>query len=134
MLDILVLGSVTVSVDLEIADQVFDAEDQARLAGDGRAVGQPAGASAHGFDQEEHPAGLGIGQQVADLARQGLDRREISEREIDSAVVVVDGLGNVNDRDPPLAGGQILLDSFEFVGGFERVVAADRDQCIDSER
>ena len=69
---------------LEITDQVFDAEDQARLAGDGRAIGQPACASAHGFDQEEHPAGLGVGEQVADLARQGFDRREVAEREVDA--------------------------------------------------
>ena len=129
-----VLGSVMRFRGLEVVDQVLDAQDQAGLAGDGRAVGQPAGASAHGFDQEVHPAGLGVGQQVADLARQGLDGREVAEREVDAAVVVVDRLGNVDDRDPPFAGRKIFLEPLELVGRLERVVAADRDQCIDAQR
>ena len=129
-----VLGSVTVSSVIEVVGEVLDGEDQAGLAGDGRAVGQPAGAAAHGLDQEVHPARLGVGQQVADLAGQRLDGREVAEGEVDAAVVVVDRLGDVDHRDPRLVRGQVVLEPLELVGGLERVVAADRDQGIDAER
>ena len=81
-----------------------------------------------------HAAGLGVGQQVADLAGQRFNRGEVAEREVDASVVVVDRLGHVNDGDMPLARRQEFLNAFEFVSGFEGVVAADRDQCIDFER
>ena len=44
---------------------------------------------------------FGVGQQVADLAGQELDRREVAEGEVDAAVVVVDRLGDVDHLDPP---------------------------------
>ena len=42
---------------------------------------------------------LGVGQQVADLAGQELDGREVAEGEVDAHVVVVDRLGQVDDGD-----------------------------------
>ena len=56
---------------LVLAGDVLDADHQAGLAGDGHAVGQPAGAAAHALGQEVAAVGLGVGQQVADLARPG---------------------------------------------------------------
>ena len=55
---------------LVLAGDVLDADHQAGLAGDGRAVGQPAGAAAHRLGDEVRPAGLGVGQQIADLLGQ----------------------------------------------------------------
>ena len=118
----------------DVVDQVFDREHQARLAGDGRAIGQPAGAAAHRLDHEVHAAGLGVGEQVADLARQELDRGEVAEREVDSAVVVVDRLGNVHDGDSRGIGAQVVLEPLELVGGLQGVVAADRYQGVDAQR
>ena len=81
---------------------ILDADHQAGLAGDRGPVGQPAGASAHGLGDEVGPGGLGVGEQVADLAGQCLDGREVAESEVDALVVVVDRLGNVDDGDARL--------------------------------
>ena len=118
----------------QVVGEVFDGEDQAGLAGDGRAIGQPARAAAHRLDQEVHPARLGVGQQIADLAGQGLDGREIAEGEVDAPVIVIDRLGHVNHGDSRLFRGQVILEPLELVGGLERVVAADRDQGIHAQR
>ena len=118
----------------QVVGEVFDGKHQAGLAGDGRAIGQPARASAHGFDQEIHPAGLGIGQEIADLAGQGLDGREIAEGEVNAPVIVVDRLGYVHHGDSRLVRGQIILKPLELIGGLERVVTTDRDQGVHSQR
>ena len=116
------------------ADDVLDADHQAGLAGDGHAVGQPAGAAAHRLDEEVGAVGLGVGDQVADLAAEEVDGREIAEREVDAAVVVVDRLRQMDDGDPRRVGRQLLLIELELVGRLERVVAADRDQRVDADR
>ena len=79
-----VLGSVGLLAGLVLAGDVLDADHQAGLAGDGRAVGQPAGAAAHGLGEEVAAGRLGVGQQVADLAGQELDGREVAEGEVDA--------------------------------------------------
>ena len=46
---------------LVLAGDVFDADHQAGLAGDGRPIGQPAGAAAHALGQEIGTVGLRVG-------------------------------------------------------------------------
>ena len=117
-----------------LAGDVLDADHQAGLAGDGHAVGQPAGAAAHALGEEVAAVGLGVGQQVADLGGEELDGREVAEGEVDAHVVVVDRLGQVDDRDAAAARRELLLEELELVGGLERVVAADGDQGVDAQR
>ena len=117
-----------------LVDDVFHAHHQAGLAGDGGAVGQPAGAAAHRFGDVIAARGLGVGQQIADFARQNVHRREVSEGEVDARVVVVDRLRHVDHRDSLVARRQLLLEEPEFVGRFQGVVAADGDQGVDLER
>lgn len=83
----------------ESAVNILDAEHQARFTGHRSAVGQPSGRSSHRFGEVIGPGRLGIGQKVADLAGQGLDSGEIAEREVDSEVVVINRLGDVDDPD-----------------------------------
>ena len=82
-----------------LAGDVFDADHQAGLAGDGGPVGQPAGAAAHRLGDEIAAVRLGVGQEVADFAGQNFHRGEITEGEVDARVVVVDGLGQMDHRD-----------------------------------
>ena len=98
------------------------------------AVGQPAGAAAHGLGQVIAAVGLGVGQQVADLRGQDLDGREVAEGEVDAHVVVVDRLGQMDHGDAAAAGGQLLLEELELVGRLQRVVAADGDQGVHAQR
>ena len=113
---------------------VFDADDEAGLAGDGDAVGEPAGAAAHRLDEEIAAVRGGIGDQVADFFAEEVDGRKVAEGEVDAAVVVVDRLGEMDDGNAASVGRELLLIELELVGGFERVVAADRDQRIDADR
>ena len=94
---------------LELAGDVFDADDQAGLAGDGRAVGQPAGAAAHRLGDEIAAGRFGVGQQVANLAGQHLDGREVAEREVDARVVVVDRLRQMDDRESACCPAAVAL-------------------------
>ena len=81
----------------ELADDVLDRDDHVRLAGDGDAVREPAGLAAHGLDDEVAAGRHRVGAQVEELVRHDVDGREEAEREVDAAVVVVDGLGDVDD-------------------------------------
>ena len=119
---------------LELAGDVFDADDQAGLAGDGGAVGQPAGAAAHGLGDKVAARRLGVGQQIADLAGQHVHGSEVSEGEVDARVVVVDRLRQVDHGDVLAARRQLFLKELELVGGFQGVVAADGDQGVDAHR
>ena len=104
---------------------IFHADHQTCFAGNGGAVGQPAGAAAHGFGQIVDPRGFGIVKQVANLAGQRVDGGEIAEGEIDAGVIVIDGFRQMHDGNMLGAGGEAILKQFKFVGGFQRVVAAD---------
>ena len=117
----------------EVAGDVLDGEHEVGLAGDRDAVGQPAGLAAHGLDDEVARGRDRVGAQVLELLGHDVDRGEEAEGEVDAAVVVVDGLGQVDDLDPARLGGQPLLVLVEEVGGLEGVVAADRDQRVDVE-
>ena len=118
----------------KLANDVLDADYEAGLADDRRAVGQPAGAAAHRLDHEITPVRLGVGQQVADFPRQNFDRGKIAEGEIDTGIIVVDGLGNVDHADSPRRRRQRLLKLGEFVGRLQGVVAPDGDQRVDVKR
>lgn len=132
------LDGFTVLLDLfdigVLADDVFDADDEARSAGDGGTVGEPAGAAPHRFDEEVGAVAGGVGDEVADLGSEGFDGGEVAEGEVDAAVVVVDGLGDMDNADLLGTSRQAFLKETELVGGFEGVVAADGDEGIDFER
>ena len=113
---------------------VFDADHGAGFARHGHAVGQPAGAAAHGFDEKVRAAGFGVAQQVATFGGQRVDGRKIAERKVDAHVVVVDRLGQVDQGHPRLVLRQAILIQLELVGRFQRIVAADRDHGIDADR
>ncbi len=119
---------------LVLAGDVLDADHQAGFAGDGHAVGEPAGAAAHALDEVITAVGLAVGQQVAHLGGEELDGGEVAEGEVDAHVVVVDRLRQVDDGNPAAAPRQLLLEELELVGGFQRVVAADGDQRVDLQR
>ena len=118
----------------EVALDVLDADHEAGLARDGGAVGEPAGGAAHGLGEEVALGRLGVGEEIPDLAGEGLDGGEVAEGEVDAEVVVVDRLGDVHHGDPPGALGQVSLEHLELVGGLERVVAADGDERVDLQR
>jgi hypothetical protein len=113
---------------------ILDADDKACLSGNRDAVGEPAGAAAHRFDEKVGPVCLGVGDQIADLPSQEIDRREITKSEINAAIIVIDRLRQVNDRDAVCLGGQLFLIELEFVGRLERIIAANGDKGIDPDR
>jgi hypothetical protein len=57
-------------------------------------------------------------------------RREEAERPVDTVVVVVDGLRQVDDADRPQTRDHVLQ-LLQVVRGLERVIAADRDERVD---
>jgi hypothetical protein len=72
--------------------------------------------------------------QVSNFGTQSFNGGEVAEGEIDAGVVVVDGLGNMHDRHAFLAFGKPILEGLQLVGGFERIIAADGDQRINTQR
>ena len=111
---------------------VFHADDHLSLTGHCDAVGEPAGLAAHAFRDEVGLSGACVGFEVADFLRHEVDGREEAEREVDAVVVVVDCLGQMDDADF-VVNVRVFLELIEFVGCFERVVAADGDEGVDAE-
>ena len=70
--------------------------------------------------------------QIADFCSERFDSGEVSEREINPHVIVIDRLRNMNDRHTFLVSGQAVLIHLQLVGRLQRVVAADGNQSIDA--
>ena len=104
-----------------------------RFTRHGDAVREPAGLATHGLDDEVAVGGHGVRPEVQELIRHDADGGEEPEREVDTAIVVVDGLGDVDDADAGLGRRQPPLELIEDVRGAKRVVPADRDQRVELE-
>ena len=111
---------------------IFDADDHLSFAGHGDAVGEPAGFTAHAFGDELGARCECVGLEIAHFLRHEVDGGEIAESEVDAVVVVVDRLGEMDDADAFIDFCVVLVFE-EFVGCFERIVAADGDERVDFE-
>ena len=98
------------------------------------AVREPRGRAAHELANEARPSRLAVGEKVAELFREHFNGAEISERERNAFVVVVDRLGKVDDLNAFGVGRLAVHIELEFRGGRQGVVAADGDERVDSER
>ena len=113
------------------SDDVFDAQDQACIAGDRGPVGEPSGRASHRLGDEIRLSGRRIAIEISDLVGQDFCGAEVTEGKIDAGVIVVDGLGQMDHRHTSFARWQCLLVEFHLVGGLERVIATDAYQGID---
>jgi hypothetical protein len=112
---------------------VFDAKHHVGFAGDRCSVRQPAGTAAHAFNNEVGSSRFRIGVQIANLGAQSFHGGEITEREVDPHVVVINGLGNMHDRHPLHIGRKAILIHLQLVGGLQSIVATDRHQSVDTD-
>ena len=107
--------------------------DEVCLPGDGDSVGEPARLPAHGLDDEVAPGRDGVRAEVHQFLGEHVDRGEEPEGEVDAPVVVVDGLGHVNDGHALGLRREVPLEMMQVAGRGERSVATDADQRVDAE-
>ena len=107
-----------VEIDRPLRDQ-----DHVRAAGDSAVNGDPPGVPAHHLD--DHHAVVRLGSRVQTVDRLGADRhrRVEPERVVGAREVVVDRLRDADHRRLELG--------VEPGGDAERVLAADRNQCVE---
>ena len=98
-------------------------EDDVGAAGDTRVQRDPAGVAPHHLAHHHPVVALGGRVQTVDGVGRDLHRGVEAERDVGRREVVVDRLGHADDATPSLA---------ELRGDAERVLAADRDQRVDS--
>lgn len=113
---------------------VFETDDRAGFAGDRGAVSQPSGGATHQLANETGARRFAVRQEVANLLREEFDRGEVTERERNPFVVVVDRFREVDDLNAFRVGRFAVHEELELRGRGERVVAADRDERVDTER
>ena len=103
----------------------FGDEDVVGGDGDPGEAGDPAGVAAHGLDDHDAAVALGGGPEAVDGLGHDVDRGVEAEGEVGDHQVVVDGLGDADDRHAELF--------VEAVGDAEGVVAADGDEGVEAE-
>src|SRR5204862_7041276 len=84
-------------VDVELP---FGHENAMRAAGHSRMRGDPAGVPAHNFDNHDALVRFGSGVETIDRFRYDLNSSVETERVVGAGQVVIDGLGNADNRVP----------------------------------
>mmetsp|Transcript_36309 Transcript_36309/g.71433 ORF Transcript_36309/g.71433 Transcript_36309/m.71433 type:complete len:411 (+) Transcript_36309:52-1284(+) len=110
---------------------VLDRDHQVGLSGNRSAISQPARLPPHGLDDVVRRGGQSVGPQVEHLFGHDVHCREEAEGEIDSFIVVVDRLREMDHSHVGVVGGESALVHDHQVGSSEGVVSANRDKGID---
>ena len=102
----------------------FGNQNHVGAAGDARVQGDPAGVTAHDFEDQDPLVAGGRGVEAVERVGRAVDGAVEAERERGGRQVVVDGLGNADDGDAELV---------ELLSDRERAVAADANQPVEAE-
>ena len=104
-------------------DRNLGDEDVVGADGHTGEAGDPAGATAHSFDDDDAAVAFGCGSEAFDGFDDDVDGRVKAEREVGEFQVVVDRLGDADD-------GEVeVVDEAD--GDAERVVAANHDEGVE---
>jgi radical SAM protein with 4Fe4S-binding SPASM domain len=107
--------------DLIDVEGDFGDEDDVGAATDAAVSGDPAGVTAHDFDDDDAVVRFGSGMDAVNGAGGDVDGGVESKGEIGAGEIVVDGFGNTDDFDAI---------GVEFLRDGERVIAADGDEGV----
>ena len=112
---------------------IFETDDGGGFSSDGGAISEPRGGATHELTNKARARSFAVGEKVAQFLGKHFDGAEVTEGEGDAFIVVVDRLGKVNDLDALGVGGLAIHIELELSRGGQGVVAADRDESVDSE-
>jgi hypothetical protein len=113
---------------------VFETDDHTSLTSNGSTVSKPCGFSSHQLADVTGVGCFGVRQQIPYFDGEQLDSREIAERKVDPLIIIVDGFRQMDDLDSLFGIGQRIHDKFEFCRRRKRVITADGNECVNTQR
>ena len=109
---------------------ILHTQNHACFTGNRSTIREPSRASSHRLTKEVSTTRSGIKIQIANLFRERFRSGEETKSEIDPGVVIVDGLGKVNDGKASRPFREPILEQLQFVGRLESIIATNRNECI----